>query len=115
MESERQGNGNGGPSFQEASDQLMGNLGELRDVIAERTEHIREAVTSFVQERPITSVAIGFGVGYVLSGALVSRTTGRIFGLGTRFLIGALVKQVIAGGGLGALAAMVPERVGEER
>jgi hypothetical protein len=115
MESERSGNGNGGPTFQEASDQVMGNLGELRDLIAERTEHVRDAVTSFVQERPLASVAIGFGVGWILSGAMVSRTTGRVLGLGTRFLIGALVKQVIAGGGLGALAAMVPERGGESR
>jgi hypothetical protein len=104
-----------GRSIDEAGEQLLGDLGELRDRVAERTEQLRESVTSFVQERPITSVGIAFGVGYLLSGALVSRTTGRLLGLGTRILFGALLKQVIAGGGLGALWAMVPEPAEERR
>jgi hypothetical protein len=109
MEREEQ-NGYGGPTFQEASEQLRGNLGELREMVAERTEQIRETVTGFVQERPIAAVGIAFGVGWILSGALVSKTTGRLLGLGTRFLLGAVVKQAIAGGGLGALATMIPQR-----
>jgi ElaB/YqjD/DUF883 family membrane-anchored ribosome-binding protein len=104
-----------GPTLGEASEQLMGNFTELREMVAERTEELRETVTNFVQERPLASVGIAFGVGYLLSGALYSRTTGRLLGLGSRFLIGALLKQAIAGGGLGALAAMVPERTSNPR
>jgi hypothetical protein len=97
-------------NLNEAGEQLLGDLDHLREAITQRTGEIRDGVNAFVKERPITAVAIGFGVGWLLSGALYSRTTGRLLGLGTRFVLGALVKQAVAGGGLGALATLVPER-----
>jgi hypothetical protein len=98
------------PDLGEASEQLLNNLDNLRDAVLKRTGEIQETVGGFVRERPLTSLAIGFGVGYLLSGALYSRTTGRLLGLGSRFLLGALAKQMLAGGGLGALASLIPER-----
>jgi len=103
-------NDQGKPDFAHASDQLAGDFAELREAIMQRTDELRQTVGNFVHERPIASVGIAFGLGYVLSGAIYSRTTARLVGLGTRFLIGALVKQVVAGGGLGALAAMASEQ-----
>jgi len=92
------------------TEQLFGDLAALREELLARTGALRETVAGFVDERPLATVAIAFAVGWLLSGALVSRTTGRFLKLGTRLFLGSLVKQAIAAGGLGALAAMVPER-----
>ena len=51
------------------------------------------------------SVGIAFGVGYLLSGALFSRTTLKAATIGGRFALGGLVKQLVAGIGPGLMAA----------
>ena len=51
------------------------------------------------------SVGIAFGVGYLLSGALFSRTTFKAASIGGRFALGGLLKQLVAGIGPGMIAA----------
>ena len=99
------GKGDGTPNVDEAREQLMGDLEMLREAVTQRGEAIRSTVTGFVNEHPLAAGGAAFGIGYLLSGALYSRTTGRLLGVGARFLLGALAKQVLAGGGLGALAS----------
>jgi len=77
----------------------------IRQELSQRTKEIRDAVAEFVDERPIQSVAIAFAVGYLLSGALISRTTLRVAHLGARFAIGAFLKPLVAGVAPGMLLA----------
>jgi hypothetical protein len=94
----------------EVHERLSEDFAELRDRVAERAEQLRAMASSFVQDRPLAAVAIAFGAGWLLSGALVSRTSGRLLRLGARLAIGLVLKNVVAGGSLRALASMIPER-----
>ncbi len=66
-------------------------------------------VTNYVDAHPLASVGIAFGVGYLLSGALFSRTTLQAATLGGRFALGGFLKQLVAGIGPG------PDRGGARR
>jgi len=46
----------------------------------------------YVGEHPLGTVVAAFGVGYLLSGALFSRATARMLGLGMRYAAPALVR-----------------------
>ena len=78
-----------------------GSFDELRKEVSQRTEEVRAAVSSFVDERPLTAVGIAFGVGYLLSGALVSRLTARLIAVGGRVVIGNALRSMVAGMGPG--------------
>lgn len=100
-------------TMDEVKNRVGENFDEMRDGLSERTQEIREAVTGYVDENPLAAVGIAFGVGYLLSGALFSRTTFRAASYGGRFVLGRFVKQLVAGIGPGMLAAMVSGRGGE--
>jgi hypothetical protein len=55
----------------------------------------------YVEQHPMGMVVAAFGVGYVLSGALFSRATARLLGLGLtaglRFATPSLMKAVVGG------------------
>lgn len=91
----------------EVTDRLREDFDLLREAVAQRTEDVRQSFTTFVDEHPLAAVGVAFGAGYLLSGALYSRTTGRLLGFGARMLLGAAVRSAIAMGGLGALASIV--------
>jgi hypothetical protein len=98
--------GASGRSLQEAGEQLIDSLGELRTLVQERGEELRDQLANFVEERPFAAIGIAFGVGYLLSGALYSRASARLIGLSARLLTGVFLKQLMAAGSLGALARM---------
>ncbi len=81
------------------------NLKEIREELGERARQVRDAVGEYVDANPLASVGIAFGVGYLLSGALFSRTTFRAAHLGARFALGGLVRQIVAGIGPGMVIA----------
>jgi hypothetical protein len=83
---------------------------ELRAELGDRVQEIRETVTNYVDAHPLASVGIAFGVGYLVSGALFSRTTFKVARLGGRFALGGFLKQLVAGIGPGILAAALGER-----
>ena len=89
------------------------NFDEVREELGERVQEIRETVTNYVDAHPIAAVGMAFGVGYLLSGALFSRTTFKAASLGGRFALGGFLKQLVAGVGPGILAAALGGR-GEE-
>jgi len=87
--------------------QRVGNdLNELREELGERTQEIRDAVGNYVNANPLAAVGIAFGVGYLLSGALFSRTTFKAAHLGARVAFGGLLKQLVTGIGPGLFMAM---------
>jgi hypothetical protein len=90
------------------------NFEEIRDQLTERTQELRETIGNFVEEQPLAAVGIAFGVGYLLSGALFSRTTFRAASFGGKFVLGGLLKQLVGGIGPGILAAAMAGRGGEE-
>jgi ElaB/YqjD/DUF883 family membrane-anchored ribosome-binding protein len=92
---------------------LGDNFDEIRHEVGQRTQEIREYINSLVAEQPLAAVGIAFGVGYLLSGALVSRTTFRVARLGGRVVLGELVKQLFAGVGPAVLLAAGLSREGE--
>jgi hypothetical protein len=81
------------------------NFDEAREQLGDRVQEIRETVTNFVDAKPLAAVGIAFGVGYLLSGALFSRTTFKAASIGGRFALGGLLKQLVAGIGPGMIAA----------
>ncbi len=90
-------------STEQPGENIDEHVDELRQELTEKANELRETVTSFVQAKPLQSVGIAFGVGYVLSGALVSRTTARLAQIGLRFAFGGALKQLIAEVGPGLL------------
>jgi hypothetical protein len=81
------------------------NFDELRAALGDRVHEIRDTVGNYVDAHPVQSIGIAFGVGYLLSGALFSRTTFRVAKLGGRFARGGFLKQLAAGIGPGLIAA----------
>ena len=76
---------NGDPqSVREASRRLRGDLGDLYAAMSRSQEDLAGRVGGFVRERPYASIAIAFGIGYVLGGGLLSRTSSRLFSIGAR-------------------------------
>ncbi len=95
------------PSMTESGERVAGDLDELGRAARARSGELLRSVNAFVDEHPYASMGIAFGVGYVLAGALFSRTTMRALGFGARFAAGGLVRQLVAGGGLGFLAPVL--------
>src|SRR5689334_12467639 len=98
-----------GGDIDENARRIRRDVEQLGHAVEQRGSELRERAFSFVHDHPYASIGIAFGVGYVISGALFSRTTFKLLGVGTRFLGGALLKQVIAGGGLGLMAPDVQD------
>ena len=79
------------------------NFDEVREELGERVQEIRDTVSNYVEAHPLHAVGIAFGVGYLLSGALFSRTTFKAASIGGRFALGGFLKQLVAGIGPGIL------------
>jgi hypothetical protein len=97
----------GEPEIREIEHAVQEDLNELGHAIRRRTGELRDAARGFVDEHPLASVGLAFGVGYVLSGALVSKTTARLLTFGGRLLIAGVLEQMAAAGGLGVLASVL--------
>jgi hypothetical protein len=97
-------------STEEVRQRIGENLNEIREELGERAQEIRETVGNYVDAHPLTAVGIAFGVGYLLSGALFSRTTFKAVHLGARFALGGLVKQLMLGIGPGMIMAAMSGR-----
>ena len=90
-------------SVDEGSKGIAENFDEIRQGITEKTQEIRATLNAFVDEHPLSAVGIAFGIGYLLSGALVSRLTARVVGIGGRVLIGSVLRQAVASIGPGII------------
>jgi hypothetical protein len=88
-------------STEDLSESVGEHVDEIRQELSQKAAEIRDTVTSFVAEKPLQSVGIAFGVGYILSGALVSKTSFRLAQLGLRVAFGGALKQLLADVGPG--------------
>jgi hypothetical protein len=80
---------------------------------ARRLTEERFELGPYVEAHPVGSVLAAFGVGYLLSGALFSRATARILGLGVRYATPVLVRAAFGANAAfnpGQAHAHVPER-----
>jgi hypothetical protein len=76
---------NGEPqSIGEASRRLRGDLNDLYGAVTRSKEDLGARLGSYLRERPYGSLAIAFGIGYVLGGGLFSRASSRLLGIGAR-------------------------------
>jgi hypothetical protein len=79
------------------ADPVAERIAEIRARLDERTRELRARVERFVDANPLGAMAIAFGAGYLLSGALFSRATIRAATVGSRFVLGGLLRQLVAG------------------
>ena len=101
-------------SMDDVTKRVGENLSEIREELGERTQELRNTIGNYVDANPLAAVGIAFGVGYLLSGALFSRTTFKAAHVGARFALGGLVKQLVAGIGPGMIMAAMGGRGGEQ-
>ena len=80
----------------ESREQLFEELHAVREHVGERAAELRRTMMTMADEHPLLTVGAAFGIGYLLSGAIYSRTTARLIGVGARFLFGAMLKDAIA-------------------
>jgi hypothetical protein len=81
----------------ETREQLFEELHAVREQVGERAAELRRTMMTMADEHPLLTVGAAFGIGYLLSGAIYSRTTARLVGIGARFLFGAMMRDAIAG------------------
>jgi hypothetical protein len=62
-----------------------------------RVQSRKTQLSHFVDAYPLGMVAAAFGVGYALSGALFSKTSARILGLGLRYGAAAFLRSALSG------------------
>jgi hypothetical protein len=86
------------PSLRELGERVRRDLGELRGAAERERDQIMGQLRRVVDEHPLASVGVAFGVGYLLSGALLSRTTARLVRLGVRLYVGRFVRDTLGGG-----------------
>ncbi len=89
------------PSLSEVGDKMREDLSELREAVQRETDELARNARSYIEQHPYAAVGAAFGIGFLLAGGLFSRTTARALGFGTRFLVGRMVRQLIAGAGAG--------------
>jgi ElaB/YqjD/DUF883 family membrane-anchored ribosome-binding protein len=82
---------------------------EARSRIGARARELQARVRHFVAEHPLGAVGIAFGVGYLLSGAIFSRATFKVVGVGSRLVAGGLLRQIVAGVGPAVLSALLSQ------
>jgi hypothetical protein len=91
----------------EVADRVGANFDQLRERLGKRARELQSTVHQLVDENPLGAVGIAFGVGYLLSGALFSRTTLKAAGVGGRLVVAGLMRQLVAGVGPGLLDALI--------
>jgi hypothetical protein len=72
-------------------------LSELGRALSAQRDELAQPVSRFLSERPIASLGIAFGVGYVLAGGLWSRLTSRLIGATWRLGGMALARDFLQG------------------
>ena len=76
---------NGGPhGLGDASRRLRDDLGVFFEAFTRSKGDLSTRIGAFLHDRPIASVGIAFGIGYVLAGGVFSKTTSRLLRIATR-------------------------------
>jgi hypothetical protein len=83
------------PSMREVGERMREDVYMLRDAAGRRRDELLDQGRRFVDQHPLAAVGIAFGLGYLISGALLSRTTGKLLRLGARFYLRRLLHSGI--------------------
>jgi hypothetical protein len=81
----------------EATRKIGEGLTELARALSAQRAELAEPVSKFLSDRPLASLGIAFGVGYVLAGGLWSRVTSRMIGVAWRLGGVALARDFLQG------------------
>jgi hypothetical protein len=89
------------PTLSEVRDKMREDLNLFREAVQRESDELLSNARTWVEQHPYAAVGAAFGVGFLLAGGLFSKATARTLGFGTRFVIGRLMRQLIAGAGAG--------------
>lgn len=92
----------------ETGRQIRGDAQNLVTHVSEAGTELQSYVTDMVRERPLATLGVAAGIGYLLGGGLSSRLTVLALGVGTRLAMAVAARE------MGAWA-LVPAGTGEQR
>jgi ElaB/YqjD/DUF883 family membrane-anchored ribosome-binding protein len=78
----------------QATRQIRGDAQTLVTHVSEAGGELQSYVTDAVRERPIGTLAVAAGIGFLLGGGLSSRLTAIAFGIGTRFAMAMAAREM---------------------
>lgn len=85
-------------SIGEMGDRVRDDLDALRDVFRQRSSEMYSNGRRWVGEHPLAAIGAAFGLGYVLAGGLVSKTTWRVARVGARLYLRRFVGELLGRG-----------------
>ena len=83
------------PSMRDLGGKVKDDLAELREAADRRRAELLEQARQLMDQHPFLAVGAACGIGYVLSGALFSRLTGRLVLTGARMYLGRMLKDTL--------------------
>lgn len=89
------------PSLSEVRDKVREDLNLFREAVERESNAFLSSARDWIEEHPYAAVGAAMGAGFLVSGGLFSRATTRTLAFGTRFFLGRLLRQLIAGAGAG--------------
>jgi len=98
-------NGNGaacGPQWQpqepmslaDHARQIQHDAGALAGTVRDATDGVQRYLTAQVEQRPLSTVGVAAGVGYVLGGGLSARLTAMLLGAATRVAMALVAREL---------------------
>jgi ElaB/YqjD/DUF883 family membrane-anchored ribosome-binding protein len=78
----------------EAGRQIRGDAQQLVTHVSEARTEVQTYVTDMVRERPLATLGVAAGIGYLLGGGLSSRLTVLALGVGTRFAMALAAREM---------------------
>ena len=78
----------------EAGRQIRGDAQQLASHVSEAGTELQSYVTEMVRERPLATLGVVAGIGYLLGGGLSSRLTVLALGVGTRFAMAMAAREM---------------------
>jgi hypothetical protein len=86
------------PSIEEVAERVREDLWMLRDAASRRRDELYDRARGFIDQHPLAAVGAAFALGYVLSGALLSRATVRVAVLAGRLFLGRAMRAAAESG-----------------
>jgi ElaB/YqjD/DUF883 family membrane-anchored ribosome-binding protein len=91
----------------ETGRQIRGDAQNLVSHVSEAGTELQSYVTDMVRERPLATLGVAAGIGFLLGGGLTTRLTVLALGAGTRFAFALAAKEMSA--------ALMPASSGERQ
>ena len=82
----------------EGGERSADDLKSMMETVQQRGSEMLEVGKAWVTEHPLAAIGAAFGVGFVLAGGLVSKTTLRVLKLGARLYFRRFVSDLVGKG-----------------